>query len=103
MILNDIEITKDIFSILSDGIVDGFESFIFRASLHDSYVESELNVTKDGVTTSNAKTNFNGAVLCDLLETLQKNATNRNEKWTGIVISYTKGGQVSVKYKYPEK
>lgn len=100
MILNDVEITKNIFNILSNGIVDGFESFTFNASLHDSYIESELNVTKNGVTVSNSKTNFNGAILCDLLETLQKKAISRNEKWNGIIISYAKGGQVSVKYKY---
>lgn len=102
MILEDFEIVKKIFSLFDEGIVDGYDSFEFKAVLNDSYIESRLFVTKNDVGSDSVNTDYNGALLCDYLEKLQQQCRERGDDWCGIIMSYSRGGEVKVNYKYVE-
>jgi len=103
MMTEDFEIAQEIFSLISDGIVNGYDSISFTAEIHSNYIESELLVTKDGVEVSDAETDFNGAILYELLVKFKNNFSNRGESWESFTMSYTQGGQVKTHFEYPEK
>lgn len=102
MILEDFEIVKKIFSLFDEGIVGGYDAFEFKALVNDSYIESNLIVTKKDVKSDNAETDYNGAALCDLLEALQRQGRDRGNNWCGIIMNYRRGGEVKIDYKYAE-
>lgn len=103
MITEDFKIAEDIFSLLNDGIVNGYDSFKFTAEVHEGYMETELSVTSDGVESDNPQTNFNGAVLYDLVKKLKSSFSSRGENWESFTMSYTQGGQVKTHFEYPEE
>jgi len=100
MVTEDIELVKDIFSILDAGIVEGYDTFIFEVEIGDGYIDVELSVELNGSKTTNAKTNFNYSILYGLVKRLRANADQRGECWHSFVMSYSKGGQVHTNFKY---
>lgn len=102
MINEDFEIAKKIFSLISEGILPDYDAFSFTAEVHPGYIESELIVTINGVELRNAETDFNRAVLYSLLEEFKSGFKKRGEDWESFTMSYTVGGQVNTKFKYPE-
>lgn len=100
MITEDIEIANEIFSIISDGIVDGYDSFSFTAEINSNYIESELLVSKSGLESSDSKTDFNRAVLYELLEKFKVGFVKRGEDWESFTMTYHQGDQVKLSFKY---
>lgn len=102
MITEDFDVAQEIFSLISDGIVNGYDSFSFTAEIHSNYIESELLVSVDGKESSDSETNFNRAVLYELLEKFKKGFTDRGENWESFTMSYAQGGQVQTHFEYPK-
>ncbi|QXI29951.1 hypothetical protein [Pseudomonas vanderleydeniana] len=91
MIDKDFELVKGIFSLVESGIVNGYDYFRYEARFFEGYVETELLVENGGVESENAETDFNGAVLYDLLKKLKLSADGRGEDWKSFVMSYRRG------------
>lgn len=100
MITKDFEISKNIFNLLNSGIIGGYDSFSFEIYTYTGYMVRTLHVTLDSLTIDNAKTDFNSAILCEMVKEFQKNAHERGDKWCGFVMSYEQGGEVKVNFKY---
>lgn len=101
MITEDFKIAEDIFSLINDGVVNGYDSFRFTAEVYEGYMETELSVISDGVETDNPQTNFNGAILYDLVKKLKANFVGRGENWKSFTMSHVQGGQVKTHFEYP--
>ncbi len=99
-ITEDIELTKQIYSVVEAGIVDDYEYFCYEIEVNDGYMKEKLTVENDGKKVAGAKSNFNKAILYDLVKTLKCNFTNRGENWKTFVISYRRGDEVKVNFKY---
>lgn len=48
MVLDDIEIVKKIFAVLSAGIVPDYDSFEFEAVVQPGYIETGLSIVSNG-------------------------------------------------------
>lgn len=100
MISEDLELIKEIFSLIESGIVHGYDSFRYEVEVFDLYTAEELLVEKGGVSVTDAETDFDGVVLYELLKNLKVNSLRRGEAWSSFALSYTRGGQVKTKFKY---
>jgi len=100
MITKDFEVAQEIFSLISDGIVNGYDSFSFKAEVHSNYIESELSVSVEGGEISNAETDFNRANLYELLEKFKRGFTDRGENWKAFTMTHTQGGKVETHFEY---
>ncbi len=100
MITKDIEIVKNIFSLLDEGIVNGYDSFRYEVEVYEGYMESELEVELNGEQTTSADTNYNSAALYDLVKQLKSSALSRGENWSSFQISYQIDGEVKTSFKY---
>ncbi|MEK0364399.1 hypothetical protein [Pseudomonas sp. CBC3] len=100
MITEDFELVKDIFALVDEGIVSGYDAFRLEIEVNDDYIVEELTVEKNSVEVTNAETDYNGAVLYELVEKLRASAKARGENWSAFVISYRHGEQVHTKFKY---
>ncbi|UFI43044.1 immunity protein YezG family protein [Pseudomonas savastanoi] len=100
MITKDFEVVQEIFSLISDGIVNGYDSFSFKAEVHSSYIESELLVSVEGNEISDAETDFNRAILYELIEKFKKGFADRGESWKSFTMTYTQGGKVETHFDY---
>lgn len=100
MITEDIELAKQIFALIESGIVHGYDAFIFEAEVGEGYIESTLTVESEGVSVTNAETDFNSVVLYRLIDELKANAVKRGENWISFVMSYARGGEVKTNFKY---
>lgn len=97
---NDFEIINAIFNCIDNRLADDYDSFMFTVHVYDLYQESEILVTKNGISTDSPRIRENAESEYSYVEELKKNATIRGEDWKSFTLSYRKGGQVSVKYKY---
>ena len=100
MIIEDIELAKEIFALIEAGIVHGYDSFRYEVEVGDGYSEEELVVENNGVEVTKAETDFNGAALYSLVKRLIENSRKRGENWTSFVMSYRRGGEVKTNFKY---
>ncbi|WP_219095148.1 hypothetical protein [Pseudomonas sp. UMAB-40] len=100
MITEDLELVKKIFALIESGIVHDYDSFSYEVEVGEGYLEWQLKVEINGVSVTNAETNFNGAILHSLVDELNANAVKRGEKWVSFVMSYTHGGEVKTNFKY---
>ncbi len=100
MISEDLKIVKKIFSILDEGIVNGYDKFHYEVEVHEGYAEEELTVERERVKTTNAETSFNGADLYSLVKQLKESALSRDENWSSFIMTYEQGGQVKTHFKY---
>ncbi|GLO63614.1 hypothetical protein MACH09_41220 [Vibrio sp. MACH09] len=100
MITKDIEIVKNIFSLLDEGIVNGYDSFRYKVEVYEGYMESELEVEFNGEQSTSADTNYNSAVLYDFVKQLKSSALSRGENWKSFQISYQIGEEVKTSFKY---
>ena len=100
MITKDIDIVKEIFSLIDAGIVHGYDSFRYEVEIHEGYMEEELTVNNNGVEVTNAETDFNGAILYDLIKKLKNSFSKRGENWISFVMSYKHGDEVKTNFIY---
>jgi len=98
MITEDINIAKEIFSLLDEGILNDYDSFIFKADVHDSFIECELSVISEGIENSDPETDYNSAILYDLIKDLKNKSIERDEEWKSFIMTYTEGGEVKTKF-----
>jgi len=102
MITEDLVLVKQIFSIIDNGIIDGYDRFRYEVIIGKGLIDTELLVEKDGVETTNARTEMDDTQLYELVDKLKHSAEQRGENWVSFVVSYKHGEQVSTKFKYPE-
>ncbi|MEL4892117.1 hypothetical protein PQU63_11690 [Xanthomonas protegens] len=100
MITKDFDIIKEIFSIIDNGIIEGYDSFNFEVKVEVGYIDTQLTVERNGTVTTDAKTDINDAVLYALVKRLRESAAQRGECWASFVISYRIGEQVKTNFKY---
>lgn len=103
MITEDMNLVNAIFSIIDNGIVDGYESFRYEVVLGPGFIDTELLVEKDGMETTNARTDLDDTRLYELVEQLQQRAQQRGEHWTSLTISYRQAGQVTAQFHYADQ
>lgn len=97
---NDFELINKIFNCIDNRLVDDYDSFVYMVEVFDGYQESEIVVTKNGITTDNPRLQDGAPSPYDFISELKKGAVLRGEGWKSFTLSYQKGGQVSVKYTY---
>ncbi|TKJ57103.1 hypothetical protein PviCFBP13515_26415 [Pseudomonas viridiflava] len=102
MIIEDLALAKEIFSIIDNGIIDGYDRFRYEVVVGKGFIDTELLVEKDGVETTNARTEMDDTQLYELVDKLKHSAEQRGENWVSFVVSYKHGEQVSTKFKYAE-
>jgi len=100
MVTTDVELAKETFELIESGIVHGYDAFQYEVEVHDNFMEEELIIENDGVEITNAETDFNGAVLYDLVEQLKQSSTKRGENWVSFTMSYRQGGEVKTNFTY---
>ncbi|NWB51288.1 hypothetical protein [Pseudomonas gingeri] len=100
MVAEDIELTKQIFSLIESGIVHDYDAFRYEAEIFDGYMREQLSVEKNGLEVTDAERDYNGAVLYRLLRELKGNAVKRGEDWAMFVMSYRRGGEVKANFEY---
>lgn len=100
MMKKDFELLNELFALIKGGINELYDEFVFEIFMFDGYSVNKLFTFLDGFKNASPKTSFNGAVISSLVEELYSNAIERNEKWCGIIMSFKKNGEVSVKYQY---
>ena len=64
-------------------------------------MEAALTVEKQGVTSTDAETDFDSFVIYELVKKLKENAENRGEPWISFDMDYQRGGDVKTKFTYP--
>jgi hypothetical protein len=100
MIAEDFALVKEIFSIIHAGIIDDYDAFRLAVEVGDGYTDMELMVKRNEIEITNAKTDFNDAVLYGMVKRLNESAKQRGEYWISFVMTYDQGGQVKTKFKY---
>lgn len=100
MIVEELDIAKEIFSLLGEGIVDGYDSFEYIVEVHEGYMEEELDVTLDGRASSDIKKDYNAAKLHDLVTRLKQKALSRGDDWKKFILSYVQGEEVKLNFEY---
>ena len=100
MISNDFDLINKIYNCINNSLEDDYDSFVFTVYVYDSYQESEILVTKDGVSTDSPRIKEGTESEYAYAKELKKNAALRGENWKSLTLSYNKGGQVTVKYHY---
>lgn len=100
MIQDDVAIFNEIFSVISSGIAENYDAFILEIVIGEGYVSRMVEVEVSGKKSTDAADNVDGLELSSLAKQLLANATNRNEPWHGFIMSYRRGGQVQVSFKY---
>lgn len=96
----DFELINKIFNCIHNRLAEDYDAFKYTVEVFDGYQESEILVTANGVETDNPKIRDNPLSPYDYIVELKQNSVSRGENWSSLTISYTKGGQVSVKYHY---
>lgn len=100
MITEDFEIVKKIFQMVEGGIVHGYDAFRYEVELGEGYMETELEVEKNGVCVTDAEIDFDISDVYSLVKELKANAVRRGESWSSFVMSYREGEQVKTKFNY---
>lgn len=100
MISKDFDLVNKIYNCINNSLEDDYDSFTFTVYVHDLYQESDILVTKDGVSTDSPRIKANAESEYEYVKELKKNSAARGENWNSFTLSYTKGAQVSVKYNY---
>ena len=100
MITDEINMVKEIFSILDDGIVDRYDSFIFIVKYYDSYFEIQLVATLDGVESADVDTDFDDDKLHYLIMDLKEMMQSRGDDWKSFTLTYTVGGEAQSNFEY---
>jgi hypothetical protein len=100
LIADDFALVSDIFSIVDVGILGGYDSYCYEVKVCDGYMDTELTVKRNGTDVTNARTDFNDAILYRLVKQLNESAEQRGERWSAFVMSYSHGENVKVAFKY---
>ncbi|WP_248768909.1 hypothetical protein [Pseudomonas sp. MWU12-2345] len=100
MVTEDLELVKQIFSLVESGIVSGYDAFRYEAEVFEGYMREQLSVENNGVEVTNAERDFNGAILYRLLRELKNNAVKRGEDWAVFIMSCRRGGEVKANFEY---
>lgn len=100
MITEDLAIVKELFSILDQGIVDGYDAFQYEVKVGDGWVETQLTAERNGVEIMDVETDFNNAVIFKLVKELRQSGAQRGDHWTAFTLSYRRGGQVRTIFSY---
>ena len=100
MIAEDLSIVKELFSILDEGIVDGYEAFQSEVKVGEGWVETQLTAENQGVDVMDVKTAFKNAEIFKLVKQLRQSGAQRGDHWTAFTLSYRRGGQVRTIFSY---
>ncbi|MDH1530525.1 hypothetical protein [Pseudomonas mosselii] len=100
MITEDLAIVKELFSILDQGLVDGYDAFQYEVKVGDGWVETQLTAERNGVEIMDVETDFNNAVIFKLVKQLRQSGAQRGDHWTAFTLSYRRGGQVRTIFSY---
>lgn len=100
MIAEDLSIFKELFSILDQGIVDGYDAFQYEVKVGEGWVETQLTAEREGVEITDVDTDFNNAVIFKLVKQLRQSGVQRGDHWTAFTLSYRRGGQVRTFFSY---
>ncbi|MBC3438832.1 hypothetical protein HU735_25755 [Pseudomonas sp. BW16M2] len=100
MIAEDLSIVKELFSILDQGIVDGYDAFQYEVKVGEGWVETQLTAENQGVDVMDVKTAFNNAEIFKLVKQLRQSGAQRGDHWTAFTLSYRRGGQVRTIFSY---
>lgn len=100
MITEDLAIVKELFSILDQGLVDGYDAFQYEVKVGDGWVETQLTAERNGVEIMDVETDFNNAVIFKLVKQLRQSGAQRGDNWTAFTLSYRRGGQVRTIFSY---
>lgn len=100
MIAEDFMLVKEIFSIISDGVIEGYDYLRYEVEVGSGYIDTEFTIEKNGIKVNNPKIDINNAILYSLVKKLRESAKQRGECWTSFVMSHKQGEQVKTKFKY---
>ena len=100
MIQDDVAIFNQLFSVVSSGVAENYDAFTLEIVVGEGYVNRLVEVEANGNKSTDAVDNIDGPQLGVLVRQLLANAKNRNEPWQGFVMSYRRGEQVQVSFKY---
>lgn len=100
MIQDDVAIFNQLFSVVSSGICESYDAFTLEIVVGEGYVNRLIEVEVGGKKSTDLSDNVDGREISLLAKQLLVNARSRNEPWRGFVMSYRRGGQVQVSFKY---
>ncbi|MBC3451524.1 hypothetical protein [Pseudomonas mosselii] len=100
MITEDLAIVKELFSILDQGIVDGYDAFQYEVKVGKGWVETQLTAERNGVEITDVETDFSNAVIFKLVKQLRQSGAQRGDHWTAFTLSYRRGEQVRTFFSY---
>lgn len=100
MIQDDVAIFNQMFSVVSSAIAENYDAFTLELVIGEGYVSRLVEVEVNGKKSTDAAGNFGGHELILLAKQLLANATSRSEPWHGFIMSYRRGKQVQVSFKY---
>lgn len=95
---DDFLIVQEIFALIDQGIVDGYDAFSYDCKVGPGFTHTELTVELNGVTDISPREDIDGLAMIKAATRLQQNAEGRGEGWTSFVMSYRRGERVNVKY-----
>lgn len=101
MIIEDIEVVKNIFALIQSGIVEDYDASRYETEVYEGYMVEEISIEKNGTLNESPEMDFNGAILYRLVKELKASAASRGENWRSFVMSYNVGGQVKTNFVYP--
>ncbi|WP_122221119.1 hypothetical protein [Pseudomonas syringae group genomosp. 3] len=102
MITEDTALLERIFSLIDNGILDGYDRFRYEVTVKEGFIDTELLVEKDGVETTNVRIDIDDTQLYELVDKLKHSAEERDEDWASLVISYEHGKQVRTQFRYSD-
>jgi len=100
LITDDIELLKEIFTIIDDGISETYEKFVFNIDIFENYSVETLTLTLNGREVSNVESEHDSLKLLGLIKELHAISKRRGEDWKVLTLSYIPGEQVITKYSY---
>lgn len=98
MLNDDFAIVQEIFSLIDQGIVDGYDAFSYDCKVGPGFTHTVLTVELDGVTSSSVREEIDGLAMIKATTKLKENAERRGEGWTSFVMSHRRGEEVNVRY-----
>lgn len=98
MITEDFALVNRLFTIIDEGIVDGYDFFSYKVDIGDGYIDAVLTVENEGGATTDAKRDINNAEVFWIIFKLKENSISRGENWRALIISYRHGEQVKLNF-----
>lgn len=98
MITEDFALANRLFTIVDEGIVDGYDFFSYKVDIGDGYIDAVLTVENEGVVTTDAKRGINNAEVFWIILQIKESSISRGEGWRSLIMSYRHGEQVKLNF-----